>query len=110
MNQTVFTSEDVVLNISEKAIIVTLWLLIELVGSCMLIGLIQFERLNGDPLKRRIVDQVRNINTTNSSQGAGTQVDLPTKVSINGTCIFQCQMTWGSMFTKVILLRMDRAC
>ena len=59
MNQTVFTSEDVVLNISEKAIIVTLWLLIELVGSCMLIGLIQFERLNGDPLKRRIVDQVR---------------------------------------------------
>ena len=59
MNQTVFTSEDVVLNISEKAIIVTLWLLIELVGSGMLIGLIQFERLNGDPLKRRIVDQVR---------------------------------------------------
>ena len=59
MNQTVFTSEDVVLNISEKAVIVTLWLLIELVGSGMLIGLIQFERLNGDPLKRRIVDQVR---------------------------------------------------
>ena len=59
MNQTVFTSEDVILNISEKAIIVTLWLLIELVGSGMLIGLIQFERLNGDPLKRRIVDQVR---------------------------------------------------
>ena len=45
-----------------------------------------------------------------TSQGAGTQVDLPTKVSINGTCIFLCQMTWGSMFTKVILLRMDRAC
>ena len=62
MNQTVFTSEDVVLNISEKAIIVTLWLLIELVGSGMLIGLIQFERLNGDPLKRRIVDQVRFTN------------------------------------------------
>ena len=59
MNQTVFTSEDVLLHISEKAIIVTLWLLIELVGSFMLIGLIQFERLNGDPLKRRIVDQVR---------------------------------------------------
>ena len=59
MNKTVFTSEDVLLNISEKAIIVTLWLLIELVGSVMLIGLIQFERLNGDPLKRRIVDQVR---------------------------------------------------
>ena len=61
MNQTVFTSEDVVLNISEKAIIVTLWLLIELVGSVMLMGLIQFERLNGDPLKRRIVDRVRFI-------------------------------------------------
>ena len=59
MNQTVFTSEDVLLNIFEKAIIVILWLMIELVGSVMLIGLIQFERLNGDPLKRRIVDQVR---------------------------------------------------
>ena len=59
MNKTVFNSEDVLLNISEKAIIVVLWLLIELVGSVMLIGLIQFERLNGDPLKRRIVDQVR---------------------------------------------------
>ena len=59
MNQTVFTSEDVLLNISEKAIIVTLWLLIEVVGNVMLMGLIQFERLNGDPLKRRIVDQVR---------------------------------------------------
>ena len=59
MNKTVFNSEDALLNISEKAIIVVLWLLIELVGSVMLIGLIQFERLNGDPLKRRIVDQVR---------------------------------------------------
>ena len=62
MNQTVFTAEDVLLNIFEKAIIVILWLMIELVGSVMLIGLIQFERLNGDPLKRRIVDQVRFTN------------------------------------------------
>ena len=34
------------------------WLLIELLGNPLLIGLIQFERLEGDPLKRRITDQL----------------------------------------------------
>ena len=42
----------------EKSIIVTFWFLTEIIGSVLLIGLIQFERFGGDPLKRRIVDQV----------------------------------------------------
>ena len=61
MNSTEFASEEIQLRIVEKAIIVTLWLFIEFVGSALLIGLIEFERLGGDPLKRRIVDQVRGI-------------------------------------------------
>ena len=59
MNSTEFASEEVQLHTVEKAIIVTLWLFIEFFGSVLLIGLIEFERLGGDPLKRRIVDQVR---------------------------------------------------
>ena len=61
MNSTEFASEEIQLQTAEKAIIVTLWLSIEVVGSGLLIGLIEFERLGGDPLKRRIVDQVRTI-------------------------------------------------
>ena len=61
MNSTEFASEEIQLQTVEKAIIVTLWLSIEAVGSGLLIGLIEFERLGGDPLKRRIVDQVRSI-------------------------------------------------
>ena len=57
--ETEFHSEGVILIDFEKAFIVILWLLIEVVGSVLLIGLIQFERLYGDPCKRRIVDQVR---------------------------------------------------
>ena len=61
MNSTEFASEEIQLQTAEKAIIVTLWLSIEVVGSGLLIGLIEFERLGGDPLKRQIVDQVRSI-------------------------------------------------
>ena len=61
MNSTEFASEEIQLQTAEKAIIVALWLFIEVVGSGLLIGLIEFERLGGDPLKRRIVDQVRSI-------------------------------------------------
>ena len=43
------------------------------------------------------------------TQGAGTPFDLPTKVSAHGTCVFWCKTTWGTTFTKVILLRMGRA-
>ena len=39
-------------------------------------------------------------------QGAQTLVHLPQKPPITKTCIFWCKITWGTMFTKVILLPM----
>ena len=46
------------LTFSEKAFSVCLWIFIEVFGNGLIIGLIQFDRLGGDPLKRRITDQV----------------------------------------------------
>ena len=54
-----FSTEDLTFNAVEKAVIVALWLVIQIPGNIMLVGLIQFDRLGGDPLKRRIQDQVR---------------------------------------------------
>ena len=44
--------------------------------------------------------------TRRRSQGAQTLVHLPQKPPITETWIFWCKMTWGTMFTKVILLSM----
>ena len=49
--ETEFQSEEIHLIASEKAIIGIIWFLIEAIGSVLLIGLVQFERLNGDPCK-----------------------------------------------------------
>ena len=54
-----FSMEDLAFNPVEKVLIVVLWLAIQLPGNVMLVGLIQFDRLGGDPLKRRLLDQVR---------------------------------------------------
>ena len=53
-----FSTEDLSFNAFEKVAIVVLWLVIQVPGNIMLIGIIQFDRLGGDPLKRRIQDQV----------------------------------------------------
>ena len=50
--------EDVELGITEKVIIVLIWFLTETISNGLLIGLIRFDFLAGDPLKRRITDQV----------------------------------------------------
>ena len=63
-----FSTEDLAFNAVEKVAIVILWLVIQIPGNIMLVGIIQFDRLGGDPLKRRIQDQVRMglyINQTN---------------------------------------------
>ena len=54
-----FSSEDLYFNAFEKVAIVVLWLVIQIPGNIMLLGIIQFDRLGGDPLKRRIQDRVR---------------------------------------------------
>ena len=59
MNVTEFYTEDLSFNAFEKVAIVVLWLVIQVPGNIMLIGIIQFDRLGGDPLKRGIQDQVR---------------------------------------------------
>ena len=54
-----FSTEELSFNAFEKLGIVLLWLAIQIPGNAMLFGIIQFDRLGGDPLKRRIQDQVR---------------------------------------------------
>ena len=54
-----FSTEDLAFNAVEKVVIVVLWIMIQIPGNVMLVGLIQFDRLGGDPLKRRLLDQVR---------------------------------------------------
>ena len=46
------------------------------------------------------------VRTIESTLGAGKVVDPIEKCSVNIECLFWCKMTWGSMFTKVILLKL----
>ena len=54
-----FYPDDLTLGIYEKLLVSFVWFLVFFVGNTLLYGLIQFDRLGGDPLKRRIIDQVR---------------------------------------------------
>ena len=59
-------AREVDLNDVEFAIILIIWLIVEVFGNGMLIGIIVYEKEgNGDPLKRRITDQVRNYSSSN---------------------------------------------
>ena len=42
----------------EKCTFGVQWIFFQIVGNVLLVGLIQFDRWGGDPLKRRITDQV----------------------------------------------------
>ena len=53
-----FSIDDSTLNMSEKIILGSLLFLISVPGNAFLMALIQFDRIGGDPLKRRITDQV----------------------------------------------------
>ena len=53
-----FSVEDLTFNAFEKILIVLIWLIIQIPGNIMLLGLIQFDRYGNDPLKRRLHDQV----------------------------------------------------
>ena len=58
INSSSFTMEDINLTQNEKFVMVFLWVVIGVIGNGLLFGLIQFDRHGGDPLKRRIIDQV----------------------------------------------------
>ena len=44
--------------IAKKSIAMILWLYMQFVSNPLIIGISQFERNGGDPLKRRVTDQV----------------------------------------------------
>ena len=54
-----FSFDDSKLSMSEMIIVGNLLFLISVPGNAFLMALIQFDRIGGDPLKRRITDQVR---------------------------------------------------
>ena len=54
-----FSTEDFAFNAVEKVVITVLWLVIQIPGNVMLLGIVLFDQLGGDPLKRRIQDQVK---------------------------------------------------
>ena len=47
------------LNVLQKVVLVTIWMVIQVPGNLMLFGLIHFDKFGGDPLKRRMIDQVK---------------------------------------------------
>ena len=52
------TEFNVILHWIEIIMILLIWILVQIPGNLMLYLLIQFDRLGGDPMKRRLVDQV----------------------------------------------------
>ena len=51
-------SEDSHYTIAEGSLSISIWIMISVVGNAMLFGIVQNSRLQGDPLKQRITDQV----------------------------------------------------
>ena len=54
-----FHPDNLSLGMYEKLFVGFVWFLVVFVGNILLYGLLQFDRHGGDPLKRRIIDQVR---------------------------------------------------
>ena len=53
-----YISEDFDCTIAEGSLSISIWIMISVVGNAMLFGIVQNSRLQGDPLKQRITDQV----------------------------------------------------
>ena len=47
------------IQVDDRVIAATLWILYAIPGNALMFGMVQFDRLGGDPLKRRVTDQVR---------------------------------------------------
>ena len=53
-----YSESNPALHSIEITVIILIWILVQIPGNFMLYLLIQFDRLGGDPMKRRLVDQV----------------------------------------------------
>ena len=53
-----YSNSDTTLHSIEITVIILIWILVQIPGNFMLYLLIQFDLLGGDPMKRRMVDQV----------------------------------------------------
>ena len=66
-----FDANRINLNLLESVAISAVWILLQTFGNGMLLGMILYEREgNGDPLKRRIIDQVMIILTLEGQERA----------------------------------------
>ena len=83
-----FIAEDLQSGLPEKVIICISWFLTETVGNGLLFILIRFDILAGDPLKRRITDQVRMVRLINTkkSDKKNVLVSLPAHVYLLHAC------------------------
>ena len=57
-NSTMFNVDYLECSTLEKAIAFLIWILVAFFGNALIMGMMFYERLQGDPLKRRITDQV----------------------------------------------------
>ena len=53
-----YTIEVPEVSVTERVLSFVTWFLTNSLGNGMMIGIVQFERFGGDPLKRRVTDQV----------------------------------------------------
>ena len=53
-----YSDEPTSIDVMYSVLATLIWLLTEIPGNAMMIGIIMFEKYGGDPLKRRISDQV----------------------------------------------------
>ena len=65
MNPATNVTEDYSITVEEIPLVyrvtaAVLWILYEFPGNALMFGMVQFDRLGGDPLKRRLTDQVIN--------------------------------------------------
>ena len=78
-----FEVMQVDLNMLECVIIMIIWILIQFLGNGLLLGLIQYDRLGGDPLKRRICDQVSKFFHTYGPDRLGSTIlKITGKISV----------------------------
>ena len=50
------------ISVADRIIAGMLWILYTFPGNALMFGMVQFDRLGGDPLKRRITDRVSALN------------------------------------------------